>query len=398
MSEQSPTQKPASPAADARENGRRAILPPVVHASTILASSLDDFDAMRRTRPGDALTYGVHGTESTQAFERELAALEGGFRTRICQTGLAALTTPLLAFLSAGDHFLAPDSVYEPVRSFCDGTLKRFGVTTTYYDPRIGSGIRDLLRPTTRLVLIESPGSLTFEMQDVRAIAAVAGDADVWTIMDNTWASPLYFKPLAHGVDVSVQALTKYVAGHGDLVLGAVTTTKDAYDTLQRTWRQLGQSAGPDDVYLAHRGLLTLELRMKRHWESGLRLAEWLADQPEVAEILHPAMPGDPGHALWKRDFAGAGGLFGFTLTPEASDRAKIQALLDPMRAFGLGFSWGGPQSMLTPADPGRVRTATPWPRPGAPGGQLMRIFAGLEDPDLLIDDLRLGFQRLRGV
>lgn len=398
MSEESKKgSRPVPPAADARDNHpRRAVMPQVTHASTFLASSLEDFEAMGRTRPGDGLTYALHGSEGVYACAEEICALEGGYRTRICQSGLSAVTAPFLAFLSAGDHLLMVDSCYDPLRGFCDRMLSRFGVSTTYYDPKIGGGIRDLIRPNTRMIHLESPGSLTFEMQDIPAIVDAASAADIWTSMDATWASPLYFRPLEHGVDISVQAVTKYLSGHSDLLLGAVTTTREAYPKFQTGWRQLGHSAGPDDVYLAHRGLQTFELRMARHQSTGLRLADWLAAQPEVVEVLHPALETDPGHAIWRRDFDGAGGLFGFTLRPASSSRAQLQALLDPMRRFGLGYSWGGPQSLMTPSDPSKLRTATPWPRPDAPAGQLMRIFAGLEDPDVLIDDLREGFQRLR--
>lgn len=383
-------------ATPARPQGRPAILPPVTHASTFLAASLDDFDAMNRTRHGDDVTYGVHGSPGAYAFETALAGLDGGHRTRLCQSGLAAITATLLSFLSAGDHLLMVDSCYAPVRRLCKGMLRRLGVVTTFYDPLVGADIRGLIRPNTRMIWLESPGSLTFEVQDVSAIAEIAAEADVWTAMDNTWASPLYFKPLSHGVDLSMQALTKYVAGHGDLVLGAVTATRAAYDRLQSGWYELGHSAGPDDVYLAHRGLQTLELRMRRHWETGVRLAEWLAGQPEVAAVHHPALPDDPGHALWRRDFAGAGGLFSVTLSPQASDRSRLEALIDPMRRFGLGFSWGGPMSLLIPCQPATQRSATRWPREGLEAGATLRVFAGLEDPDELIDDLAEGFARLR--
>lgn len=395
MSDRDPREKQPSAAEAARRSGRRAVMPPVSHASTILATSLSDFEAMRSARRGDDLTYGVHGTEGSYAFEEAIAELEGGWRTRLCSTGLTAVTAPILCYLSAGDHLLMPDTVYEPMRGFCDGMLKRLGVTTTYYDPRAGSGVRELIRPTTRMVYLESPGSLTFEVQDVRAIAAVAADRDCWTAMDNTWASPLYFKPLEHGVDISIQAVTKYLNGHADLVMGAVTTTKEAYPTLQQGWATLGLNAAPDDAYLAHRGMQTLKLRMERHWRNGLALAEWLSQRPEVAMVAHPALPDDPGHALWRRDFTGAGGLFAFTLRETFSNRAQIEALFDGLERFGLGFSWGGPESLLIPIDPSRVRTATRWPRAGAATGQMLRIHVGLDDLDLLTDDLRLGFARM---
>ncbi len=373
-----------------------AINPPVTHASTILQPTLAAWRASRKVRYGDGVTYGVHGTPGTFALEEAIAALEGGHRTRLCQSGLAAVSGALLAYLSAGDHLLMVDSCYEPTRSFCDGMLRRLGVETTYYDPLIGSGILELLQDNTRVVFVESPGSLTFEIQDTAAIATAANEVGAWTLMDNTWASPLYFKPFEHGVDVSIQAVTKYIAGHGDLVMGAVTASKAAYPRLQRCWAELGHSVGPDDAYLALRGLRTIGVRLAHHWRAGLRVAEWLAAQPEVLEVLHPALPGDPSHALWRRDFRGASGLFGFVLDADAATDTKLAALLDNLDLFGIGASWAGYMSLLIPVYPATVRSATPWPRPGRPSGQMMRINIGLEDPDDLIADLRAGFERLR--
>jgi cystathionine beta-lyase len=378
-----------------RPQSRGALLPDVTHASTYFAKNLDDFFEMKKVKPGDDLAYGVHGGNGYFEFADAITALEGGYGTRLCQTGLTAVVAPLLIFLSAGDHVLVVDNCYEPLRRFCDGMLRRLGITATYYDPQIGSGIRDLITPNTRMVYLESPGSLTFETQDVRAIAAVAADAGCWTAMDNTWASPLFFRPLEHGVDISIQAVTKYLGGHADLVMGAVTTNKTAWDKLRFGWRDLGASVAPDDVYLAHRGLATYALRMRHHYESGIKVGEWLAAQDVVDEIAHPALPDDPGHKLWRRDFSGAGGLFAFTLKPSVSNGDQLRAFIDPLESFGLGFSWAGPQSMLIPIDPASMRTATPWPKPGGSKGQMLRIFVGLDDPDVLIDELRSGFTRL---
>lgn len=373
-----------------------AVNPPVYHASTILSPTLADLRAQGRVASGDGVTYGRHGTPGTFAFEEALAALEGGFRTRLCGSGLAAVSGALLSYLDAGDHLLMVDSVYGPSRSFCDGMLRRLGVETTYYDPLIGEGLRQLIRPNTRVVYLEAPGSWTFEMQDVPLLAAIAREAGCWTLMDNTWATPFYFKPLTHGVDVSIQAITKYVGGHSDLMMGAVTTTEAAYPRLQKGWRDLGMSAAPDDVYLAMRGLRTLPTRLPAHQANGLRIAEWLAAQPEVVEILHPALTSDPGHAVWKRDFTGACGLFSFVLDPAFSGERRLAALLDELEHFGMGYSWGGFESLLIPVSPARLRTATPWPRPDRPEGQVMRVHAGLEDPDDLLEDLAAGFERLR--
>ena len=367
--------------------------PPVYHASTILSPTLAALREMNAMEDADATTYGVHGTPGTFAFEEAVTALEGGFRTRLASTGLLACAAPLLCYLSAGDHLLMVDTCYGPTRRFCNKMLKRMGIETTFYDPLVGAGIRDLIRPETKVIFTESPGSLTFEVQDIPAIAAEAKRRGCTVMLDNTWASPLYFKPFENGVDVSIQAVTKYISGHSDLVMGAVTTTEAAYPQLREGWKQMGLNGAPDDAYLAMRGLRTLAVRMPRHWKNGLVLAEWLEARPEVAEVLHPALPGDPGHQLWKRDFAGAASLFGYVLHPEFSSEGRLAALLDGLELFGMGASWGGFESLMKPV---RVpHSAVPWPRPGRPQGQLMRIHVGLEDPGDLIVDLEAGFERM---
>ncbi|MFQ5565890.1 MAG: cystathionine beta-lyase, partial [Paracoccaceae bacterium] len=370
-----------------------AVNPPVYHASTILSPTLAALRELAAAEDADATTYGVHGTPGTFAFEEAVAVLEGGFRTRLASTGLLACAAPLLCCLSAGDHLLMTDSCYGPTRRFCNKMLKRMGIETTFYDPLIGGAIGDLIRPETRVIFTESPGSLTFEVQDIGAIVAAAKRNGCIVMMDNTWASPLYFKPIAHGVDISIQAVTKYIGGHADLVLGAVTATREVYPAIREGWKQLGLSAAPDDVFLAMRGLRTLAVRLPRHWENGMKVAEWLAGRPEVAEVLHPALPGDSGHELWKRDFLGAASLFGFTLQPGLSSEAHLAALLDGLELFGMGDSWGGFESLLVPKTP--PRSAVPWPRPGRAEGQLMRIHVGLEDPEDLIADLEAGFARM---
>ncbi len=369
-----------------------AVNPPVFHASTILAESLAAWEQMRLDRAADApgTYYGRLGTPTTRALEEALTALEGGHRTVVTPSGIAACGVALLAFVEQGAHVLIPDSVYGPTRHLATRFLKRFGVETTFYDPVVGAGIEALLRPATRVVFLEAPGSLTFEMQDVPAICEVARRRGITTLMDNTWATPLYFKPLAHGVDVSIQAATKYVVGHSDAMLGAITVTREAWSRLRSTYHELGQCAGPDDVYLGQRGLRTLPVRLKRHWETGVRLAEWVARQPEVERVLYPALPGDPGHALWKRDFSGASGLFGVQLKP-VGERA-FAAFVDGLELFGLGASWGGYESLIMPTHPEELRTATKWQYPGP----CFRIHAGLEDPDDLAADLSAGFVRLR--
>ena len=367
--------------------------PPVYHASTILSPTLAALRELDTIEDADATTYGVHGTPGTFAFEEAVAALEGGFRTRLASTGLLACAAPLLCYLSAGDHLLMVDTCYGPTRRFCRNMLKRMAIETTFYDPLVGGGIRDLIRPETKVIFAESPGSLTFEVQDIPAIAAEAKRRGCTVMLDNTWASPLYFKPFEHGVDVSIQAVTKYIGGHSDLVMGAVTTTEEAYPQLREGWKQMGLHGSPDDAYLAMRGLRTLAVRMPQHWNNGLVLAEWLAGRAEIAEVLHPALPGDRGHELWRRDFLGAASLFGFVLHPEFGGEERLATLLDGLELFGMGASWGGFESLMKPVNV--PHSAVPWPRPGRPQGQLIRIHVGLEDPDDLIADLEAGFKRM---
>lgn len=368
---------------------------PVYHASTIVFPTLDAMRARETIRHGDGMTYGIHGTPGTFGFEEAVAALEGGYRTRLCNSGLQACAAPLLCYLDTGDHLLVPDNVYGPTRNFSDGMLKRMGVETTFYDPEIGGGIRDLIQPNTRVVFTEAPGSWTFEMQDIPAIAEEAHKAGAVVIMDNTWATPLFFKPFEHGVDVSVHAVTKYLGGHSDMIMGCVTTTEEAYGPLQRGWKELGLCGSPDDTFLATRGLRSLDARMERHQRNALTVAHWLMEQPQVAEVIHPAMEHDPGHAIWKRDFLGASSLFAFTLEEAFSGDDCLRQILDHSEHFGMGFSWGGFESLLIPVSPAERRSATQWPKPGRPKGQLMRIHVGLEDPSDLIDDLAAGFKRM---
>lgn len=368
------------------------INPPVYHASTVLYRTLDDFEAAQKHREYGKTYYGLLGTPTTFALEEAVAKLEGAHRCRAVGSGLAAITAPLLGCLKSGDHLLMVDNTYAPSRRFCDGTLKRYGVETTYYDPKIGVDVAKLFRPNTRVLFMEAPGSYTFEMQDVPAMAAVARKAGVVSMMDNTWASPYYFQPLAHGVDVSIQAATKYLCGHSDVIMGTVATNEALTERVEGAIRELGYFAAPDDCYLVLRGMRTMALRLPRHWQTGLTLARWFQQQPEVDRVYHPALPDDPGHAIWKRDFTGSTGLFsvGFKAIP----RAGYAALIDGMKLFGMGASWGGFESLLLPGNPAPIRTATKWNAPGP----LLRIHAGLEDPADLIADFDAGFGRLRAV
>lgn len=362
--------------------GGRIVNPPVWRASTILYDNCHDLKTRGRDTH-DKLFYGRRGTPTVWALADALTELEpGAAGTLLYPSGVAAVAGALLALLKPGDELLMVDSAYDPTRSLCDGLLKRFGISTRYYDPAIGGGIDALITPATRAIFLESPGSLTFEVQDVPAIVAQARAAGVVTLIDNTWATPLLLPALALGVDVSIMSLSKYVGGHSDLMMGSITANAAVWPKLRATAYQLGQSVSPDDCALALRGLRTLDVRMERHQASGLAVAQWLASRAEVGRVLHPALPGDPGHALWQRDFKGASGLFGFTLKDtDAAGRARF---IDALTHFGIGYSWGGYESLVVPADPASLRTAVPWTDPDP----LVRLSIGLEDVADLIADL----------
>jgi cystathionine beta-lyase len=368
-----------------------AVNPPVYRASTILFPTVAEYRAGRDpAKRFDVVRYGQLGTPTTFALEEAIAQIEGGYRAMLLPSGLAAATAALQAVLGQGDHLLMVDTTYTSTRRFCDGTLARFGVTTTYYDPLLGERVAELFRPTTRAVFLESPGSMTFEVQDVPAIVRVAHAAGLTVLMDNTWASPYGFQPIKHGVDVSIQAATKYIGGHADIMMGTITTTAALYDRVRSTVAELGFCVSPDDAYLALRGLRTLGVRLERHQRNALRVAEWLRARREVARVIYPALHGDPGHALWRRDFSAASGLFGVVLAPTSP--AKVDAMLDALQLFGLGVSFGGFESLAIPMNPAESRTATTWD----PAGPYVRFHVGLEDPDDLITDLERAFERLR--
>ena len=371
-----------------REPLARTVGPPVQRGSTVL---LPDAAALY---DGGQTSYGRQGLASHEALARALAELEGASEVQLFSSGLAALTGAMLAVLGAGDEVLVVDCVYAPWRRFCDNVLKRFGVTTRYFPANAdAAAVMALAGPATRLICLESPGSLTFEMQDVPAIAAAARARGILTLVDNTYGAGLLFKPLAHGVDLSAQALTKYVGGHSDLFMGSVAVADPALATrLKLAARDHGWSVSADDAYTMLRGLRTLATRMARHGESGLAVARWLAEQPEVARVLHPALPDFPGHGLWARDFAGANGLFSLELAP--APEAAVHAFLDRLALFGLGFSWGGFESLAIACDPQLkvARTAAPW----RAAGPLVRLHVGLEDPADLITDLRRGLDAFR--
>ena len=355
---------------------------PVYRASTILHPSVASLKAEKTP-----YTYGRRGTPTTRSFEDAVSALEGAARTVSLPSGLNAITTAILAVCGAGDHLLMVDSVYGPTRHFCETMLKRFGVETSYYDPLIGADIAGLMRANTKAVFCESPGSLTFDIQDVPAIAAAAHARGASVLMDNTWGTPIYFPALQRGVDLSIQAATKYIAGHADVMIGYVSANESHAARLSETVGDLGLYASGDDCFLALRGLRTLPVRLKRHQETALTLARWFAARPEVSRVLYPALESDPGHAIWKRDFLGACGLFGVVLKP-VGEKA-LAAMIDGMAHFGIGYSWGGFESLIIPAQ--FKRTA----RKFDAEGPVIRIHAGLEDAGDLIADLEAGFARL---
>ncbi len=369
-----------------------AVNPPVYHVSTILHPSVAAMESSGK-KPFEGVRYGRFGTPTTHAFEEALAAVEGGYRTVATSSGLAAITGALLAYLKAGDHLLMVDTAYFPTRKFCDSVLAHLGIETTYYDPLAGAGIKELMRPNTRVVFTESPGSLTFEVQDIPAIAEIAHAQGAVVMMDNTWGV-LTFQPFAHGVDVSIQACTKYVVGHADAMLGAITLADEAnWLRVKSSVATFGHSPGAEELYLGLRGLRTLGVRLKQHGETALTLCQWLETRPEVDKVLYPALETDPGHDLWKRDFTGACGLFGVILKPGFSKTA-IEAMLDGYSHFGLGFSWGGFESLVIPTyGHSVIRTASAWDA----GALSLRYHAGLEAAEDLINDLEAGFARLNG-
>ena len=359
-----------------------AVSTPVYRVSTFLMPDLETLED--GTAP---YVYGRRGTPTSESFTTAINALEQGAATVVTPSGLAAITTAILAVCRAGDHLLVSDSAYFPTRNFCDRVLARYGVQTSYFDPCIGNGIDALFRSNTRAIFCESPGSLTFEIQDIPAIADVAHRRGASVLMDNTWATPLYFQPLAYGVDLSIQSVTKYIGGHSDLMMGYVCANPSHAERLTHTHGDLGLFASADDLFLALRGLRTLSRRLPVHEQNGLKLARWFSARPEVTRVLHPGLDSDPGHAIWKRDFKGACGLFAIELKPLS--HAALAAFMDGLKLFGMGWSWGGFESLITPAH--IVRTARPWPGDAT----VVRVHAGLEDVDDLIADLSQGFERM---
>ncbi len=378
-----PATRLVTAARDFNEHGM--VNPAVYHASTVLFADTDSLT--NRKQP---YTYGRHGTPTSRALETAISALEGGYDCKIAPSGLAAITAALLAFLKSGDNLLMPDTAYYPSRKLADTMLKGLGIETTYYDPLIGKGIASLIKPNTKVVYCESPGSQTMEVQDVAAIAGAAHAAGAIAMIDNTWSAGHYFKAFAHGCDVSVQAATKYIVGHSDAMLGSVVCNEKCWPQFKEVFETMGLFAGPDDMYLALRGLRTLDVRLERHQRNATAVAEWLRGQEAVDTVLYPALSNAPGHEMWKRDFTGACGLFSVVLKPKP--QGAIAAMLDGLQLFGMGFSWGGFESLVVPFKP--IRTATTW----TAEGPCLRFHIGLEDPKDLIADLGASFARLSSV
>ncbi len=382
--------KPLRPATEVVHSGRDPhacfgfVNPPVYRGSTVLFPTVEKL--WKRDQP---YVYGRTSTPTVAALEEAIARVEGGAASALTASGYQAVSTAIFAFVEAGDHILMTDSVYQPTRKFCDQMLKKLSVETTYYNPVIGADIDKLVRPNTRLIFTESPGSQTFEVQDIPAISKVCAKRKLWLLLDNTWATPLYFRPFDHGVDVSIQAATKYIVGHADAMLGAITSTARAAPHIARAKDLLGVCPGSEEVYLGLRGLRTLATRLAQHQRSGLEMAQWLEARPEVAYVLHPALPSHPQHEIWKRDFLGSSGLFAVILKPVG--KPALAAMLDGLKLFGMGFSWGGYESLVIPFDPTSYRTATQWKAEGP----ALRFHIGLEDVEDLKADLEAGFKRL---
>jgi len=362
---------------------------PVFRTSTVLHPDLESYEAPR-DEDYQRISYGRNGTPTTRALEEAVARLEGGYRAVAVPSGLAAILASLCAFVKNGDHLLVVDSVYGPTRNFCNARLKPNGVDVEYYDPLIGAGVARLIRPNTRAIFCESPGSLTFEMQDIPAIAAAAHAREIPVLADNTWGTPYFFRAFERGVDISIHSATKYIVGHADAMMGIIVTNQQHWRTVRRTVADYGYSVSPDDCYLALRGLRTLGVRLKHQMQSALKVAGWLRARPEVKRVLFPALEGDPGHAIWKRDFSGAAALFSFVMA--VADGRQTAAFVNALELFGIGSSWGGYESLVSVAHAEKIRTATRW----NPGGETIRLHVGLEDPDDLTADLQRGFASMQ--
>jgi cystathionine beta-lyase len=372
--------------------------PPIYQTSTIVFPTYKDFMYAERGYSNNDLVqpyelkYGRYGTQTNFALEQAISEIEGGYNTFVTSSGAAAINTALIAFLKQGDHMLLVDNVYSPTRGFADKFLKKLGVETTYFDPHIGTGIAKLIKKNTKVIFMESPGSQTFEIQDVPAICKIAKKHNIVTILDNSWASGIYFKPFDHGVDISVMALTKYINGHSDIMMGSITVQEKYFRVMYEAFRYMAVTAAPYSSYMVQRGLRTAKLRMDHCFSSGLEMAQWLEARPEVEKVLYPALPSDENHQLWKRDFTGAAGLFSIILDKKYSNEA-LARMLDKLHYYGMGYSWGGYESLIIPFDASGIRTATKYHYANKTA---LRINIGLEDVEDLKNDLEAGFKRLK--
>ena len=375
-----------------RKWSKGVVNPPVFRASTMLFDTMEEMRFAAKNKANGEMFYGRRGGPTHFAFQAAIAELEGGAGTALYPSGTAAISGALLSFLKAGDHLLMVDNVYEPTRALCDGLLAGFGIETTYYDPLIGAAIGDLIRPNTKVLFLESPGSITMEIQDVPTLSAIAHENNMIVMLDNTWASPINSRPFAMGVDISIQAATKYIVGHSDVMMGTATANEKYWEQLREHSYLMGQCTSPDDVYLASRGLRTLGVRMAQHEKNALKVANWLAARPEVDHLRHPAFASCPGHEFFKRDFSAANGLFSFVL--KEGDLKSVTALVENMQHFKMGFSWGGYESLILGVfGIDKMRTATEWDS----SKPLIRLHIGLENADDLIADLEAGFARFNG-
>ncbi len=372
--------------------------PPIYQTSTIVFPTYKDFMYAERGYSNNDLVqpyelkYGRYGTQTNFALEQAISEIEGGYNTFVTSSGAAAINTALIAFLKQGDHMLLVDNVYSPTRGFADKFLKKFGIETTYFDPHIGEGIAKLIKKNTKVIFMESPGSQTFEIQDVPAICKIAKKHNIVTILDNSWASGIYFKPFDYGVDISVMALTKYINGHSDIMMGSITVQEKYFRVMYEAFRYMAVTAAPYSSYMVQRGLRTAKLRMDHCFKSGLEMAQWLESRPEVEKVLYPALPSDANHQLWKRDFTGAAGLFSIILDKKYSNEA-LARMLDKLHYYGMGYSWGGYESLIIPFDASSIRTATKY---SYANKTALRINIGLEDVEDLKNDLEAGFKRLK--
>ena len=382
---------------DPKEQGWM-VNPPIYQSSTIVFPTLKDLIYAERGYSNNDLVepyelkYGRYGTQTNFALEKAIAEIDGGYNSFVTSSGAAAINTALVAFLKQGDHMLLVDNVYSPTRSFADKFLKKLGIETTYYDPKIGEDIKKLIKKNTKVIFLESPGSLSFEIQDVPAICKVAKKMGVVTIVDNSWASGIYFKPLEHGVDVVVTALTKYINGHSDTMMGAITVQEKHFRVMYEAFRYMAVTAAPFSSYMVQRGMRTTKIRMDHCFKSALELAQWLEARPEVEKVLYPALESDENHKLWKRDFTGAAGLFTIILDRKYSNES-LARMVDKLHYYAMGYSWGGYESLILPIDPSGVRSITKW---AYSNKTCLRINVGLEDIQDLKDDLEAGFKRLR--